>query len=152
MFLILQLLFLLFCSALSIVMLWVPLSSHMQAMAVMSFLHYSLVAVGCVTGVAVLLWRDHLNKLVSFIYLIFIAANVLPNFFHAFIYHDMSHMAAFPVYAALPISSIYFFIAAPVGGEAVDASGVVDGPGGSSTVDLTSSGHHPIDRHNYRSD
>ena len=151
MFLVLQLLFVLFCSALSIVMLWVPLSSHMQAMVVMSFLHYSLVAVGCITGVAVLLWRHQLNKPLSFIYLTFIAANVLPNFFHAFIRHDLSHMAASPVYAALPVSSICFFLAAPVGGGAADAPEAVDGAAGFSDVDLTSGGHHPIDRHNYKS-
>lgn len=109
----LQLFYLLYCSLLSILMAWVPMSSHMQAMTIMYVLHYSVVAVGIFTAIALWLWRSNLNKALSFAYAVLIGAMVTPNLYWILIEHDSSQMGSSPLFILMPVSSIIFFIAAP---------------------------------------
>ena len=148
----LQIVFLLYTSLLSILTLWVPMTSHMQTMPVMLFLHANMLIVILITALAVLAWRKRLNKPLSFIYMIFLASTFAPNFYYTFISHVDSHMGSFSMFSLMPISSIFFFIAAPEssGERMANHSSELD-----STNNFTSpykASSESIERHHYTRD
>ena len=146
-----QLLYLLYCSLLSILMVWVPMTSHMQAMMIMYVLHYSVVAVGIVTAIALWFWRSNLNKALSFAYAIFIGAMITPNLYWILIQHNANQMGSSPLFALMPISSILFFIATP-DSDAFSPTNLLVAEPESAEKEAISELSNSIDRHHVSKD
>ena len=148
----LQIIFLLYCSLLSILTLWVPLTSHIQTMSVMNFIHASLIIVCIITMAAVFLWRNRLNKALSFVYTAYLVSAIMPNIYYVFVNHVESHMTSSPIFSLIPLSSIAFFIAAPEPrteevterNSEIDSINISDYPYGASG--------EMIERHHYSKD
>lgn len=145
----LQIVFLLYTSLLSILTLWVPMTSHMQTMSVMLFLHVNMLIIILITAFAVLAWRKRLNKPLSFIYMIFLVSTFAPNFYYVFVSHVDSQMGLYSIFSLMPISSIFFFIAAPESsGEGMaNHSSELDSKNNSTSPYETPS--ESIERHHY---
>lgn len=149
----LQIVFLLYTSLLSILTLWVPMTSHMQTMSFMLFLHVNMLITILITAFAVLAWRKRLNKPLSFIYMIFLVSTFAPNFYYVFVSHVDSQMGSFSLFSLMPISSIFFFIAAPEssGERIANHSSELDTKNNFTSPNEASS-ESSIERHHYTKD